>query len=174
MLPVFIAVGVGIAGYSAYGFARGCQVCSTKFTLTQTCSACKKDACKDCTTTLASISYRGHVYRKQVFACSKTCADKLIAEGKPLEAKAAAAEDLDRRAAKVRLVSVNYGGKQKPQQPDWTIESGWFRSHVDAENDLRWKAAENDCATVWHVRSETSTGQEGNYKFRLHRVSGLL
>ncbi|WP_163033628.1 hypothetical protein [Pseudomonas viridiflava] len=105
------------------------------------------------------------------------------ARGDDLVAKYEAEQERRRkrleRISRVRLVSVNYGGQQKPEY-GIRIETGWYSEKSDAEEAARTIAVDShDVDVVWYVNvtSQKSQGLSPNgrtYYYREWQVVGKV
>lgn len=181
MLPVIIVGAVAAIGVTGYKLARQCTVCQERLKWTHSCVCCAKVICSGCGNAIESIHRGGNRLLAGGYACFGSCTTTMRARGVDLVAKYEAEQDRLRkrleRISRVRLVSVNYGGQQKPEH-GIRIETGWFTEKSDAEEAARTIAVDNyDVDAVWYVNA-TSQKTRGlspkgrEYYFREWQVVG--
>lgn len=181
MGPQILVGAIAAAGYLGYKLARQCSVCHKRLKWTHSCIKCDNVVCGGCGTEFEALFRNGSVLRQAGIACPKPCAVEIKQRDSELvEAHDAEQERLRKRRdriSKVRLVSVNYGGKQKPVK-NASVTTGWHRERCQAEEEAREIAVDyHDSDTVWYVKVHSDqfegTSEKGRtYFYRKWQVTG--
>jgi hypothetical protein len=181
VLPLIIAAAVGTIGFTGYKLVRECSCCLERFKWTHNCLCCDDVICGNCGTEMAVLNLDGKVVRAAGVTCPGSCTDKIKQQDKENIEKDDAKQEKRRlrleRISKVRLVSVNFGGVQKPKHGQ-SLETGWHSEKHYAEEAARRIAVDDyDVDTVWYVKtiSESFPGTSPNgrpYHYRQWKVSG--
>lgn len=180
MLPVVVGA-LGLLGFAGYKLARQCTRCQERLKWTHNCLRCDQVICGGCANVVEPINPGGSKLRAGGYACPGSCTTALEISGDDLLAKYEAEQKRLRmrleRISKVRLVSVNYGGQQKPDL-GIKLETNWFTEKSDAEEAARTIAVDHyDVDVVWYVNttSQKSEGLSPNgrkYYYREWKVVG--
>jgi len=181
MVPQILVGAIAAVGFLGYKFGRECSACHKRLKWTHSCMKCEKVICGNCGVTFAELYRDRSTLRQAGIACPRPCATEI----KQQDAETIEAHDTEQlrlakrrnRIAKVRLVSVNYGGPQKPTKNS-TITTGWHRERSDAEEEAREMAVDYyDCDTVWYVKALSEqtkgTSEKGRtYYYREWQITG--
>lgn len=180
MLPVLILGAVTAVGVAGYKLARQCTLCQERLKWTHSCLRCDKVICTGCGTEFDPILRGGNKLQAGGYACLGACTTTMQARGDDLVAKYEAEQERRRkrleRISRVRLVSVNYGGQQKPEY-GIRIETGWYSEKSDAEEAARTIAVDShDVDVVWYVNvtSQKSQGLSPNGRTYYYREWQLV
>lgn len=182
MLPLIIlGAAVGAIGITGYKLARECSCCLERFKWTHNCLSCDNVICSKCGTEMSALALDSKVTRGAGFACPGSCTEKILLQDKENIEKDSVMQEQRRRRldriSKVRLVSVNFGGTQKPQCAA-PLETGWYKEKHLAEDAARREAVDiYDVDTIWYVKtiSENFPGTSPNgrpYHYRQWKVMG--
>ncbi len=77
-----------------------------------------------------------------------------------------------RHSGSVELVSKNYLGKKKHGEGGKRITSDWHRDKDECRKELKRLAALNSYSIVMDVETESDVMEDGNYKYRVFRMTG--
>lgn len=181
VLPLFIAGALGVICLTGFSLARECSCCKKRLKWTHSCLCCEKITCSECGTEMSELFRGGTQLRARGFACSEICKGRVKRQDRDnIEKHDAELERLRKRAdriSKVRLVSVNFSGPQKPVK-GVRIETGWHTEKHIAEESAREKAVDlYDTDTVWYVKTISEkfpgTSPKGRpYYYRQWMVTG--
>lgn len=164
MLPLIVVGALGAIGVTGFKLARQCTACQKRLKWTHSCLCCKKVICTGCGNELEEVRRGQSKLQAGGYACFGACTTTMQTRGADLVAKYEAEQERIQkrleRISRVRLVSVNYGGTQKPQF-GIKLETGWHTEKSDAEEAARIIAVDqHDVDTVWYVNA-TSRKSEG-------------
>jgi len=181
VLPLLIVGALGAIGIAGYKLSRECSCCKERLKWTHNCLCCEQDICSKCGTEMSVLVRDGTRLRVAGFTCPGVCTDKVKRRDRDsIEKHDAEQERLRKRLdriSKVRLVSVNFSGPQKPIT-GVLIETGWHTEKHIAEEAARQMAVDGyDADTVWYVKTISEkfpgTSPKGRpYYYRQWKVTG--
>ncbi len=196
MLP-FISLAAGVSGISAFIWSKKskCVQCGSKFTSNEPCIICGHLVCSSCGTNYKSVTYRGVHLQAAARCCNVHAAEmnKLIAAAKARidkeeeeRAEAAAKEQLRREAEEKRrqlaeqqvglvmVYSKNYLGRVERPRQGKTISTDYYADQDMAIFELKILAVQAGCFVVQNLALEALTQEDGSYKHRVWRASGVI
>lgn len=178
---ITVVVASGAIGVAGYKLVRQCTICQKRLKWTGSCLSCDTVICSGCANTIEPVLGGGTKLQSGGYACPGSCTATIEAVGADLVAKYEAEEERLRarrdRISKVRFVSVNYGGQQKPER-DIKLVTDWFKEKSDAEESARTIAVDSyDVDVVWYINTISRHGygvsESGpTYLYQEWRVEG--
>lgn len=156
-------------GISDYFCGKHCKDCGGEFhpfRWIYKCGCCDKEFCSSCLYITKDFTYLSGDPFKKNEVCSN-CFDKVY---RPLRSKYLKAEE---NSHNIDLISINYKGKvnYKPKS-EQKIETRWTKDSDDADMYLSVTAAFLGCDAVINVKTEKSPRRDGNYIYKLYRMTG--